>query len=313
MKRISIVTPCFNEEGNIEELHRRVAAVMARLPYDYEHLCIDNRSTDRTVAKLRALAEQDSHLKVIINARNFGHIRSPYHGLLAASGDAVVIIASDLQDPPELIPELIAKWEGGFKTVLLVKPESKESRAMFAIRRLYYGIIARISDVPLVPNATGAGLFDRSVVDILRGLRDPYPYLRGLVCEIGFPIATVPFTQPRRLHGVSKNNFYALYDVAMLGVTSHSKVPLRLMTMFGFLFSVLSFMVAMGFLVAKLLFWDFFQLGLAPLLIGLFFFMAVQMFFIGLLGEYIGAVLTHVRNVPHVIEAERINFDGEGA
>jgi glycosyltransferase involved in cell wall biosynthesis len=309
MKRVSIVTPCFNEEGNIEELHRRVATVMSALPYDYEHLCIDNHSSDGTVAKLRALATQDPRLKVIVNARNFGHIRSPYHALLQATGDAVVIIASDLQDPPELIPELIARWEAGFKTVLLVKPESEESRVMFAIRRLYYGIIAKISDVPLVPNATGAGLFDREVVEILRALRDPYPYLRGLVCEIGFPIATVPFRQPRRRRGLSKNNFYTLYDIAMLGVTSHSKVPLRLMTMFGFLFSVLSFVAAMGFLVAKLLFWDYFQLGLAPLLIGLFFFMAVQMFFIGLLGEYIGAVLTHVRNVPHVIEAERINSE----
>ena len=160
-----------------------------------------------------------------------------------------------------------------------------------------------------MPNAPGAGLCDREVVDILRKLRDPYPYLRGLVCEIGFPIATVPFTQPRRRRGISKNNFYTLYDIAMLGVTSHSKVPLRLMTMFGFLLSVVGLMVAMGFLIAKLLFWDYFQLGLAPLLIGLFFFMAVQMFFIGLLGEYICAVSTHVRNVPHVIEAERINLD----
>jgi glycosyltransferase involved in cell wall biosynthesis len=309
MKRISIVTPCFNEEANIEELYRRIAAVMSTLPYDYEHLCIDNHSTDSTVSKLRSIAQTDTRLKVIVNARNFGHIRSPYHGLMQASGDAVIIIASDLQDPPELIPELIAKWEAGFKTVLLVKPESEESRLMFTIRRIYYRIIAKISDVPLVPNATGAGLFDVAIVDILRGLKDPYPYLRGLVCEIGFPIATVPFRQPRRRRGLSKNNFYTLYDIAMLGVTSHSKVPLRLMTMLGFLFSVLSFMVAMGFLVAKLVFWDYFQLGLAPLLIGLFFFMAVQMFFIGLLGEYIGTVLTHVRNLPHVTEMERINFE----
>jgi glycosyltransferase involved in cell wall biosynthesis len=313
MKRISIVTPCFNEEGNVEELHRRIAAVMAPLLYDYEHICIDNCSTDGTVRKLRELAATDSRLKVIVNARNFGHVRSPYHGLLQGGGDAVIIIASDLQDPPELIPELLEKWEQGFKTVLLVKPQSEESRTMFAIRRLYYGLIAKISDVPLVPNATGAGLYDKKIVDILRALRDPYPYVRGLVAEIGFPIATVPFRQPRRHRGISKNNFYALYDIAMLGVTSHSKVPLRLMTMFGFLFSVLSFILAMGFLIAKLLFWDFFQLGLAPLLIGLFFFMAVQMFFIGLLGEYIGAVLTHVRGVPHVFESERINFDTKKA
>jgi glycosyltransferase involved in cell wall biosynthesis len=308
MKLISIVTPCFNEEANIEELHRRIAAVMSTLPYEYEHLCIDNHSTDGTVAKLRTLAATDPRLKVIVNARNFGHIRSPYHGLLQSSGDAAVMIASDLQDPPELIPELIEKWEAGFKTVLLVKPESEESRLMFAIRRIYYGIIAKISDVPLVPNATGAGLFDRVIVNILRTLRDPYPYLRGLVCEIGFPIATVSFRQPRRRRGLSKNNFYTLYDMAMLGITSHSKVPLRIMTMLGFIFSMLSIMVAMAFLVAKLIFWDHFQLGLAPLLIGLFFFMGVQMFFVGLLSEYVGAVLTHVRNLPHVTEAERINF-----
>jgi glycosyltransferase involved in cell wall biosynthesis len=313
MKRVSIVTPCFNEEGNIEEVSRRISAVMAALPYDYEHICIDNCSTDGTAAKLRGLAAHDPRLKVIINTRNFGHVRSPYYGLLQGSGDAVIVIASDLQDPPELIPELLEKWEQGFKTVFLVKPRSEESRAMFSVRRVYYGIISRISDVPLVPNATGSGLYDRKVVDILKQLRDPYPYVRGLVAEIGFPIATVPFKQPRRRRGISKNNFYALYDIAMLGVTSHSKVPLRLMTMFGFLFSVLSFMVAMGFFVAKLLFWDYFQLGLAPLLIGLFFFMAVQMFFIGLLGEYIGAVLTHVRGVPHVFESERINFESGDA
>ena len=309
MKRISIVTSCHNEEANVVELHRRVAAVMSALPYDYEHICVDNHSTDGTLPKLRALAATDARLKVIVNARNFGHIRSPYHGLLQASGDAVVIIASDLQDPPELIADLVAKWEEGFKTVMLVKSASEESRLMFAVRRAYYWVIAKISDVSLVPNATGSGLFDRAVVDILRGLHDPYPYLRGLVCEIGFPIATVPFRQPRRRRGISKNNLFTLYDVAMLGVTSHSKAPLRLMTMLGFLFAVLSFMAATGFLVAKLLFWDTFQLGLAPLLIGLFFFMAVQMFSIGLLGEYIGAVLTQVRNVPHVVESERINLD----
>ena len=309
MKIISIVTPCFNEEANIEELHRRIATVMSALPYDYEHLIIDNCSTDGTIEKLRSLAAKDSRVKVIINARNFGHIRSPYHGLMQASGDAVVIIASDLQDPPELIPELINKWEAGFKTVLLVKPASEESRVMFSIRYLYYRIISKISDVSLVPNATGAGLFDREVVEVLRALRDPYPYLRGLVCEIGFKIATVSFKQPRRRRGFSKNNFYTLYDIAMLGVTSHSKVPLRVMTMAGFIFAVLSFIAALCFLVAKLMFWDYFQFGLAPLLIGLFFFMAMQMFFIGVIGEYIGAVLTHVRNVPHVIESGRINLD----
>lgn len=308
MKLVSIVTPCFNEEDNIDELHRRIAAVMAALPYDYEHICIDNCSSDNTVSKLRVLASRDPRLKIIVNARNFGHVRSPYYGLLQASGDAVVFIAADLQDPPELIPQLLAKWESGFKTVLLVKPASEESSVMFAIRKLYYRIVTRMADVPLVQNATGAGLFDRIIVKTLRDLQDPYPYLRGLVCEIGFPIATVEFKQPRRLRGISKNNFYSLYDMAMLGLTSHSKMPLRLMTMFGFALSVISLLVAFAFLVAKLMFWNYFQLGVAPLLIGLFFFMAVQMFFIGLLGEYIGSVLTYVRKLPLVVESERINF-----
>ncbi|MBP0628121.1 glycosyltransferase family 2 protein [Cupriavidus sp. AcVe19-1a] len=307
-KLISIVTPCYNEEENIEELHRRIAEVMSKLPYDYEHICIDNCSTDGTVGKLREIAVRDKRVKVIINARNFGHIRSPYHALLQSSGDACILIASDLQDPPEMIAEFLKTWEKGYKTVLAVKPESEESPLMFVIRKTYYRFISRISEVPLVKNATGAGLFDRVIIDILRKIQDPYPYFRGLLCEIGFPIATVPFKQPRRQRGITKNNFYTLYDIAMLGVTNHSKVPLRLMAMGGFLLSILSLLTAIGFLIAKLLFWDSFQLGIAPVLIGIFFFGAIQTFFIGLLGEYIGSIHTQVRNMPLVIEAERINF-----
>jgi glycosyltransferase involved in cell wall biosynthesis len=308
-KLISIVTPCYNEGQNIEELHERIAAVMQKLPYEYEHICIDNSSTDDTVEKLRKISANDKRVKVIINARNFGHIRSPYYGLLQARGDAAVLIASDLQDPPEIIPDFIRKWEEGFKTVLAVKPESEESRAMFFIRKLYYNLISKISDVPLVKNATGAGLFDRVVLDILRKIEDPYPYFRGLLCEIGFPIAQVPFRQLRRLRGITSNNFLTLYDLAMLGITNHSKLPLRLLTIGGFVLSFLSLIVAVIFLIAKLVFWDIFQLGLAPLLIGIFFFGAVQAFFIGVLGEYIGSIHTKVRNMPLVIEAERINFD----
>jgi hypothetical protein len=218
------------------------------------------------------------------------------------------VIASDLQDPPEMIPEFIKKWEEGFKTVLAVKPESQESSAMFFLRKVYYRFITRISEVPLVKNATGAGLFDRVVVDILRNINDPYPYFRGLLSEIGFPIATVPFKQPRRLRGITKNNFYTLYDLAMLGITNHSKMPLRLMAMGGFLLSILSLFTALGFLVAKLVFWNYFQLGISPILIGVFFFGAIQMFFIGILGEYIASIHTQVRNMPLVIEAERVNF-----
>ncbi|WP_300442342.1 glycosyltransferase family 2 protein [Zoogloea sp.] len=308
-KLISIVTPCYNEEDNVDELCQRVSEVMATLPYRYEHICIDNHSTDGTVEKLKAIAARDNNVKIIVNARNFGHIRSPYHALLQANGDAAVLIAADLQDPPEMIREFVEKWEAGYKTVMAVKPESEESALMFRIRKLYYKTVTRISEVPLVQNATGAGLFDRAVLDVLRNLKDPYPYFRGLVCEIGFPIATVPFKQPRRARGVTKNNFYTLYDIAMLGITNHSKVPLRLMTMAGFGLAIVSLFLTFGFFVAKLLFWNSFELGIAPVLIGLFFFGAVQMFFIGLLGEYIGAIHTQVRNMPHVIELERINFD----
>lgn len=307
-KLISIVTPCYNEEENIDELCQRIAAVMATLPYDYEHICIDNASTDNTVKKIKDIAARDKRVKLIVNARNFGHIKSPYYGILQSRGDACILIASDLQDPPEMIVEFIRKWEDGYKTVLAVKPESEESSIMFFLRKIYYRFITRISEVPLVKNATGAGLFDRIVVDILRNINDSYPYFRGLLCEIGFPIATIPFKQPRRQRGVTKNNFYTLYDIAMLGITNHSKVPLRLMAMGGFLLSILSLFAALGFLVAKLVFWDYFQLGISPILIGIFFFGAIQMFFIGLLGEYIASIHTQVRNMPLVIEVERVNF-----
>jgi glycosyltransferase involved in cell wall biosynthesis len=309
-KLISIVTPCYNEEENIEELYRRVAQVMTKLPYEYEHICIDNCSTDNTAKILKEIAARDKRVKLIINARNFGHIRSPYYALLQSNGDACVLIASDLQDPPEMIEDFVRKWEEGFKTVMAVKPESDEHALMFFVRKAYYRIISKISEVPLVNNATGAGLFDRAVIEILKKLEDPYPYFRGLLCEIGFPIATVPFKQPRRKRGITKNNFYTLYDIAMLGITNHSKVPLRLMVMGGFALSILSLLAATGFLLAKLLFWDSFQMGLAPLLIGVFFFGGVQTFFIGLLGEYIGAIHTQIRRMPLVVEAERVNFDG---
>ena len=307
-KLISIVTPCYNEEENIDELYQRIAAVMASQPYDYEHICIDNASTDGTVRKIKEIAAQDKRVKLIVNARNYGHIKSPYYAILQSRGDACVLIASDLQDPPEMIAEFIKKWEEGFKTVLAVKPESEESSNMFFLRKTYYRFISKISEVPLVQNATGAGLFDRVVVDIMRNIQDSYPYFRGLLCEIGFPIARVEFKQPRRKRGITKNNFYTLYDIAMLGITNHSKVPLRLMAMSGFLLSILSMLVAFIFLIAKLVYWDSFQLGTAPILIGIFFFGAVQTFFIGVLGEYIASIHTQVRKMPLVVELERINF-----
>lgn len=307
-KLISIVTPCYNEEDNIDELCRRIVSVMATQPYDYEHICIDNASTDGTVKKIKEIAALDKRVKLIVNVRNFGHIKSPFYGILQSSGDACILIASDLQDPPEMISDFIKKWEGGFKTVLAVKPESEESSSMFFLRKSYYQFLTRISEVPLIQNATGAGLFDRVVIDILRNIDDAYPYFRGLLCEIGFPIATVPFKQPRRQRGVTKNNFYTLYDIAMLGITNHSKVPLRLMAMGGFLLSILSILVAFVFFIAKIFYWNSFQLGTAPMLIGIFFFGAIQTFFIGVLGEYVSSIHTQVRKIPLVIELERINF-----
>ena len=312
-KLISIVTPCFNEVENVRELHQRIVTVMSRLPYDYEHIYIDNCSTDGTIAMLREIAAEDKRVKLIINTRNFGHIRSPYYALFQARGDACIAIASDLQDPPEMIETFLSKWQEGFKTVLAVKPQSNEPFQKSFVRRIYYRLISRISDVPLIKNATGSGLFDRDVIEVLRNINDPYPYFRGLISEIGYPIATVPFQQPRREHGVTKNNFYTLWDMAMLGITKHSKVPLRLMTMGGLALSIISFISALVILVAKLIFWNNFQLGEAPILIAIFFFGAAQMFFLGLLGEYVGTILTQVRNLPLVVEAERVNFEPQSS
>jgi len=309
MKLITVLTPCFNEQENVEPLYEAVRAVFATLPnYRYEHLFIDNASTDRTVDILRTLAGRDPNVKVIVNVRNFGPVRSPFHGLLQARGDAVIGMVADFQDPPELIPDLIAKWEQGFKAVMTVKQASKENRLMYALRERYYNLLARISNVRIVQNATGSGLFDRVVIEAMRQIDDPYPFFRGLIAEIGYDVAEVPYAQPRRLRGVSTNNFYSLYEMAFLGIVSHSKVPLRLATMLGFALAALSLVVALGYLAAKLLFWNRFELGIAPVLIGFFFVSSVQLFFVGIVGEYIGSIFTQVKKLPHVFEKERINF-----
>jgi glycosyltransferase involved in cell wall biosynthesis len=308
-KLISICTSCHNEEGNVEELHRRIQAVFASLPqYRYELIMLDNGSTDGTADALRRLAASDPNVRVVLNARNFGPARSGFHALMQASGDAVVGMVSDLQDPPELIPQFLEKWEAGYKIAIGVKNKSEESPLFFAVRRIYYFLVGRLSDAPLVNNFTGFGLYDRQVVDVLREMNDAYPYFRGMICEAGFERAEIPFVQPQRKRGFSKSNFYALYDIAMLGITSHSKVPLRLATMLGFLMSGLSLLVAIGYFIYKLVFWKSFELGLAPVVIGLFFFAAVQLFFIGILGEYIGFIHTQVLHRPLVVEKERINF-----
>ena len=306
---ISVVTPCYNEEGNAREMYEAIKAIFAVRPqYRYEHIFIDNGSKDGTARILRQLAASDSNVKVILNTRNFGHVRSGYYALLQARGDAVIALACDFQDPPELIPDFLAKWEAGSKVVLGVKESAEESGVFYAIRERYYRTLASISDIELVKQSTGFGCFDQAVIEALRRIDDPYPYFRGLIAEIGFEPAIVTYRQPARKRGISSQNFYTLYDLAFLGVVNHSKVPLRLATMSGFALAAISLLVALGYLMAKLLFWNQFSLGIAPILIGFFFLTSVQLFFIGIVGEYIGSIYTQVRHHPHVFEKERINF-----
>ena len=310
LKRISVVTGCFNEEENVKELYEQVKAVFIDLPqYQYEHIFIDNASKDRTVASLKEIAQNDRRVKIIVNTRNFGHIRSPFHALMQAKGDAVISIVADLQDPPIMIREFIKKWEEGYKIVIGVKTQSEESKLFFAVRKAYYNLVGRLSEVELIKNYTGFGLYDQKVIETLRSIEDPYPYFRGLICDIGFERAVVEYVQPTRKRGFTKNNFYTLYDIAMLGITNHSNVPLRLATMTGFVVAIINLVVALGYFVYKLIFWNNFNVGIAPLVIGLFFFASVQLFFIGIIGEYIGSIHTQVLIRPLVVEKERINFD----
>jgi glycosyltransferase involved in cell wall biosynthesis len=308
MAHLCVVTPCYNEQDNVRELHRRIRAQFEALPHTYSHLFIDNASTDGTVAQVKALIAEDSHVQLIVNSRNFGHIRSPFHGVLQAGGDAVIVMASDLQDPPEMIPRLIEAWEKGFPVVKAVRSSTDETFALAMVRTLFYWIIRRISDLELTKNYTGTGLYDRRVIEILRSMGDPYPYFRGLISEIGFDSATVVFHQAKRIRGLSSNNFMTLYDIAMLGITKHSMMPLRFMTLLGFSAAGLAFLIGLGFLVMKLIFWYQFQMGQAPMLIGLFFSLSLQMFFMGIIGEYVGTILTQVRQLPHAIEKERVNL-----
>ena len=243
-----------------------------------------------------------------MNTRNFGHIRSPYHGIMQGKGDAVIYLASDLQETPELISSMIQKWEEGAKAVVAIKNSSAESSLFFGVRRFYYWLVEKLADTKTIQNFTGFGLYDKVIIEYCRGLQDPYPYFRGMIAEIGLPIEYVSYHQPLRQRGFTKNNLYTLYDMAMLGITNFSKVPLRLAAMLGFIMSFLSFLVAMGYFVYKLLFWHNFSLGTAPLVIGLFLFASVQLFFIGILGEYVGAIHTQILKRPLVVEKERLNF-----
>ena len=308
---ISIVTPCFNEQDNVRELYQRLQVVFEKLRLDYrfEIVFIDNCSTDDTVRIIKEIASQDHRVKLIVNVRNFGHIRSPYYGLLQSRGDATIYLASDLQDPPELIPDFIEQWRAGFKLVMAFKPASQENKIIFWLRRMYYRLLDSISDVNIIKDSTGFGLYDRQVIGHLKSIEDPYPFLRGLICELGYEVKTIPFDQPRRLRGISKNNFYTLYDIAMLGIVSHSKIPIRLASFVGFLFGTISILLAGVFFSLKLLFWGSFPMGVAPIVIGMFFMFGVLMIFIGILGEYISLIHSYVHKRPIVVERERVNFD----
>jgi polyisoprenyl-phosphate glycosyltransferase len=313
MKTISVVTPCYNEEGNVREIYERVRELMLSLgKYRYEHIFIDNASRDDTFAILSEIAAADSNVRVIRNARNFGHVRSPMHAILQARGEAVIVLMSDLQDPPEVLAELLEQWEKGMPIVIAVKRQSRESAPMFLVRKLFYRLINRLSDdIETYENFTGFGLYDRQVIDLVRQFGDPYPYFRGMIAEIGLPHAEVLYEQQRRKSGKSKNNFYTLYDLAMLGITKLSKVPLRLVTFSGFAGSLLSLLGGIGYFAYKLMFWHQFTLGIAPIAIGMFFLGSLQLLFMGIIGEYIGNIHTQVHNRPLVVERERLNFQYE--
>ena len=307
-KLISIVTPTYNEEGNIEDLCSSIAKEMSKTNYDYEHIVIDNNSSDKTISILRKLSNKDKKLKVIINTRDFGHIKSPIHGLLQTSGDASILMSSDFQDPPELIHKYIKEWENGHKVVLGQKESSDEFFLKQFFKNIFYKFIKSISELPLMTNTTGAGLFDREILNQIKKIDDPYPYFRGLLSEITSDIKLVKFHQPDRKSGKTKNNFYSLYDIGILGIIKHSKLPLRIMTFIGFITSLLSILVAIVFFFYKILYWDSFDLGIAPLIIGLFGIASIQLFFLGFIGEYVMNILLQTRKLPLVIEKERINF-----
>jgi glycosyltransferase involved in cell wall biosynthesis len=308
-KLISIVTPTFNEEKNIENLSKEISVQMQNLEYDYEHIIIDNASTDDTQKIIKKLCLEDKRIKAIINTKNFGHIRSPYHAILQSKGDATILLASDFQDPIILIPQLINKWSQGLEVVFLKRIKSQENIFLKFLKNLFYKIIGLISETRLIEKTTGSGIFSKRIVQELRKIDEPYPYFRGLVTEITDNIDIIEFDQPIRAYGKSKNNFLTLYDIGILGVIKHSKLPLRLITITGFVFSILAFAAGIFFFIYKILFWESFQLGLAPIILGLFFGISFQILLLGIIGEYVGFILTQVRKLPLVIERERINFE----
>lgn len=315
-KMITIVVPCYNEEENAVPLHAAIAkefsekAVLSK--YSWEILYIDNASKDNTRTVLRGLCAADKeHVKAIFNAKNFGQFNSPYYAMLQAQGDLVMLMACDFQDPPELIEKFVEGYEEGFRIVIGVKEHSTDAKLLFAFKRLYYRMIKKYSDVEQIEHFTGFGLYDKKFIDVLRELNDPTPFLRGLVAELGFPHKEIPYGQPKRRAGKTSNNFYSLYDAAMLGFTSYTKIGLRIATFFGGACAGLSLLIALVYLIMKLIWWDRFPAGTAPILIGMLFLGSLQIFFIGLLGEYILSINQRVMKRPLVVEEERINFTEE--
>ena len=313
MKKISVLIPCYNEAENVGPISRAVTEILEKeLPqYDYELVFIDNDSTDGTRDIIRGLCADNPRIKAILNARNFGQFNSPYYGMLQVTGDCVIEMVAYFQDPVEMIPKYIHEWEKGYKIVIGIKTSSKENRLMYWLRSCYYKTIKKLSDVEQIEHFTGSGLYDREFIEVLRNLDDPTPFLRGIVAELGYRRKEIPYEQPRRRAGKTHNNFYRLYDAAMLSVTSYTKAGLRLATIFGSICAVVSMLIAMVYLVMKLIWWDRFPAGMAPMLIGMLFLGSVQLFFIGFLGEYIMSINQRVMKRPLVIEEERINFNEE--
>ncbi len=313
MKKISVLIPCYNEAENVGPISRAVTEILEKeLPrYDYELVFIDNDSTDGTRDIIRGLCADNPRIKAILNARNFGQFNSPYYGMLQVTGDCVIEMVADFQDPVEMIPKYIREWEKGYKIVIGIKTSSKENRLMYWLRSCYYKTIKKLSDVEQIEHFTGSGLYDREFIEVLRSLDDPPPFLRGIVAELGYRRKEIPYEQPRRRAGKTHNNLYRLYDAAMLSVTSYTKAGLRLATIFGSICAVVSMLIALVYLVMKLIWWDRFPAGMAPMLIGMLFLGSVQLFFIGFLGEYIMSINQRVMKRPLVIEEERINFNEE--
>ena len=310
-KMISVVVPTYNEQENVVPLTDTLVKIFAEeLPeYNYEIIFIDNHSKDNTKTLIRQICSENPNVKAIFNARNFGQMRSPVYGFKQAYGDCVVRLNADFQDPPSLIPTFVREWEKGHKIVIGIKEKTEEGFFMAFVRRQYYKFLRKITDIGHIENFTGFGLFDKAFVDVVRNIHDPMPYFRGMVAEFGFEYKTILYQRPNRRAGKSKNHFYTLYDVAMIGITSYSKVMLRLASFLGFIIGGLSFLVALVYFIMKLVHWDWFRSGIAPLVIGVFFLGGVQLFFIGLLGEYVLAINSRVLDRPLVVEEERLNFN----